>query len=75
MEYKNTEATLNRGLGWSVLAAAGFTAVVIVVLHLLRPDLDPYNRAISEYVNGPHGALMAITFFSQSLGLLPWPLL
>ncbi len=59
---------LNRGLGWSVLAAAGFTAVVIVVLHPLRPDLDPYNRAISEYVNGPHGALMTITFFSQSLG-------
>ncbi len=70
MEYKNTEATLNRGLGWSVLAAAGFTAVVIVVLHVLRPDLDPYNRAISEYVNGPYGALMTITFFSQSLGSL-----
>ncbi len=61
---------LNRGLGWSVLAAAGFTAVVIVVLHPLRPDLDPYNRAISEYVNGPYGALMTITFFSQTLGSL-----
>ncbi len=43
---------------------------MIVVLHVLRPDLDPYNRAISEYVNGPYGDLMTITFFSQSLGSL-----
>lgn len=67
---EQTEATLNRGLGWSVLAAEGFTAVVIVVLHVLRPDLDPYSRAISEYVNGPYGTFMTIAFFSQSLGAI-----
>lgn len=70
MEDKNTKAALNRGLGWTVLAAEGFTAVAIVVLHGLRPDLDPYKRAISEYVNGPYGIFMTTTFFSQSLASL-----
>lgn len=62
--------SLNEYLGWCVLATAAYTTVMIVALHVLRPDLAPYRRAISEYVMGPYGLLMTTTFFAQSLGSL-----
>ena len=61
---------VNRTLGWIVLGSAVFSAVAITVLHVLQPDLNPFNRAISEYVYGSYGVLMTVTFFSQSLGSL-----
>ena len=70
MDNKNADAKWNKRLGWLVLATSGFTAVAIALLHVLRSDLDPFDRAISEYVNGPYGPLMTVTFFSQSLGSL-----
>lgn len=68
MDNENVDAKWNRRLGCLVLATSGFTAVVIALLHVLRSDLDPFVRAISEYVSGPYGPLMTVTFFSQSLG-------
>ena len=70
MDNEKAVANWNKRLGWLVLATCGFTAVAIGLLHVLRPDLDPFERAISEYVNGPYGSLMTVTFFSQSLGSL-----
>ncbi len=70
MDTKNANAKWNKRLGWLVLATSVFTAVAIALLHVLRSDLDPFARAISEYVNGPYGPLMTATFFSQSLGSL-----
>jgi hypothetical membrane protein len=70
MDNEKAVAIWNKRLGWLVLATAGFTAVTIALLHVLRPDLDPFDKAISEYVNGPYGFLMTVTFFSQSLGSL-----
>ena len=70
MDNENAVANWKQSLGWLVLLTSGFTAVAIALLHVLRPDLNPFDRAISEYVNGPYGFLMTVTFFSQSLGSL-----
>ena len=70
MGNESAVANWNKRLGWLVLATNGFTAIAIALLHVLRPDLDPFHRAISEYVIGPYGSLMTVTFFSQSLGSL-----
>jgi Protein of unknown function (DUF998) len=44
-----------------------YFAAIIVVLHFLRPDLDPLSRPTSEYAVGPYGFLMTSAFFSMSL--------
>jgi bacteriorhodopsin len=49
------------------LVGVAYFAVVIVVLHFLRPDLDPIRRPTSEYAVGQYGFLMTSAFFSMSL--------
>jgi hypothetical protein len=39
-------------------------AACIVMLHALRSDLDVVGDRLSEYANGPYGALMATAFFA-----------
>ena len=48
-------------------AGLGF-ALLLVLLHVLRPDLDPSWRFISEYAIGNFGYLMIIAFLSFSAG-------
>jgi bacteriorhodopsin len=50
------------------LVAVAYFAVIVVVLHFLRPDLNPIRRPTSEYAVGPYGFLMTSAFFSMSLG-------
>ena len=38
--------------------------LLLVILHLIRPDLDPSWRFISEYANGPHGWMMVAAFIA-----------
>lgn len=52
------------------LSSAIYYATVIILLHILRTDFDPRYRYLSEYVNGPYGALMTSTFFVLGLGSL-----
>lgn len=66
----SVENVVNQWLGWTVLVTAAFSAAMITALHVLQPGLDPLSHAISEYVHGPFGGLMTVTFFSQSLGSL-----
>lgn len=49
-------------------AGAGMFLVILVVLHVVRPDLDPSWRFISEYELGPHGWLMHVAFISLAIG-------
>ena len=67
--------TSTRVLGWTIVTAGACAIVAIAVLHLLKPGLDPFSRAISEYVYGPYGILMTITFFIQCIGSLAMALL
>jgi Protein of unknown function (DUF998) len=48
-------------------AGLGF-ALLLALLHVLRPDLDPSWRFISEYAVGSFGYLMIIAFLSFSAG-------
>lgn len=52
------------------LASVVYYAGAILALHLLRIDLDPGYRYLSEYAVGPYGALMTSTFFVLSAGSL-----
>jgi hypothetical protein len=49
------------------IAAITYFAVIIVILHFLRPDLNPISRTTSEYAVGSYGFLMTSAFFSMSL--------
>ena len=49
-------------------AATGLFLVILVALHVIRPDLDPSWRFISEYELGPHGWLMHVAFISLAVG-------
>lgn len=54
-------------------AAAGCALAfpfAFVALHLLRTDLDPTWRPISEYALGPHGWLMTLCFALWGAGAL-----
>ena len=49
------------------IVGVAYFVVIIVVLHFLRPDLNPIRRPTSEYAVGPYGFLMTSAFFSISL--------
>jgi hypothetical protein len=54
----------------SSLAAIILTAVIfaaVVALHLLRGNVDPVRRVLSEYANGSHGPVMTIVFYAFGL--------
>jgi hypothetical protein len=55
----------------AVTLAAQFAFLgLLVALHLLRPELDPSWRLVSEYVGGNFGALMVAAFALSALGCL-----
>lgn len=63
-----TKSKWEARLAWLVIVTCGFTAGAVGLLHVLQPEMSPFERAISEYVHGRFGYLMTITFFSQSVG-------
>jgi hypothetical protein len=44
--------------------------VLVIALHMLRPQMNPLYHAVSEYVLGPFGFLMTIAFIMRGLGEL-----
>jgi len=52
---------------WLAIAAIITYQALLVVLILLRPDLDPYWHTISEWAIGPYGLVMSIAFMISSL--------
>jgi hypothetical protein len=46
------------------IVAAGTAAAALLLLHLLRPDLDPTWRFVSEYALGPLGFVMTLAFLA-----------
>ncbi len=43
-------------------------AILVMLLHVLRPQLNPLSHAISEYAIGPYGFLMTLAFIMRGLG-------
>ena len=56
------------GRSAQVLAATG--GGLLIALHVLRPDLSPLSRFVSEYAVGPYGSVMRVTFFACGAALL-----
>jgi hypothetical protein len=52
------------------LAGAVTFSILLVLLHLLKPENDPSWRMISEYEIGRHGWLMRLAFFCWSIGFV-----
>lgn len=48
----------------------GLALSLVVLLHLLKPDLNPLTRHISEYANGRFGFIMILAFLFFAFGLL-----
>jgi hypothetical protein len=51
-----------------VLALVCFGAVML--LHIVRGDVDPLRRVMSEYANGSHGRIMTVVFYAFGLASL-----
>jgi hypothetical protein len=50
------------------VAGAATCLVLLAVLHVIKPELDPAWRMVSEYAIGLHGWVMAVCFLSLALG-------
>jgi Protein of unknown function (DUF998) len=51
-------------------ALAALFLVLLAVLHLLKPELDPSWRVISEYALGKHGWIMVLAFLVLAVSLV-----
>lgn len=60
--------TAERPLALTAETGIGLFAGSVILLHRLRPDLDPATRYISEYAIGPYGKLMTAAFGALALG-------
>lgn len=54
---------------WLTLGSILYITAAVALLHLLRPDYNPLERTMSNYMVGPYGALMTSVFFVLALGL------
>lgn len=59
-----------RAAAYVSFAASAAFILLLSALHLLRPDLDPSWRFISEYELGDYGWMMRVAFFALALSCL-----
>lgn len=52
------------------VATAAVALVLLALLHLLRPELDPSWQPISEYALGEHGWIMTLAFLAWGLSAI-----
>lgn len=62
--------TISRAAARLSLAIAATFLVLLGVLHVLKPELDPSWRFVSEYAIGQHGWLMVLAFLALAGGYL-----
>ena len=53
---------------WLAIGATVVSALALVALHLLSPELHPSWRMVSEYVNGNHCWVLTVVFLTWALG-------
>ncbi len=75
---RKREANLSPGMlqarctAWLGLIAIGgivYFFVAVVSLHVLRPEYNPVNHAVSNYAVGPYGYLMTAAFYALALSV------
>jgi hypothetical protein len=64
VEHRPTGASLAA----IILALLCFGSVML--LHIVRGEIDPLRRVMSEYANGSHGQLMTVVFYAFGLSAL-----
>lgn len=52
--------------------AAAVNLLVLGLLHVVSPEVDPVTRAVSEYALGDFGWLARIGTVAEGVGLLRW---
>lgn len=62
-----SSATISTGAARLAIAAIVSYQVLLLVLIVLRPDLDPSWHTISEWAIGPHGWIMSAAFLISAL--------
>ena len=66
----DSRTTLARNLGVLGACGAALFVVILVTLHLLRPDLGFASDYVSDYANGPYGGWFAAALLAHGLGNL-----
>lgn len=62
--------TRDRGAAWIALGASTLFVALLAALHLLKPELDPAWRMMSEYALGRHGWVMTVAFGALTVSYL-----
>ncbi len=62
--------TISRAAARLSFAAATTFLVLLALLHLLKPELDPSWHVISEYAIGRYGFLMVLAFLTLAFSLI-----
>ena len=52
------------------IACFAYSAAVVALMHVLRPDLAPASHFVSEYALGLYGWMMGSSFLAMGLGCL-----
>lgn len=61
------DSLLSQSAARVTVCGALLAMLCLAILHVLRPDLDPTRRMISEYALGDHGWLMTLCFASYAV--------
>jgi hypothetical membrane protein len=67
--FSSGSRQLKQGILLALVAIGGilYFVVAVVVLHVLRPELNPVSHAVSNYAIGSSGFLMISAFFTLAL--------
>lgn len=63
-----TGGVYTNGAAWLAIGATLVSALGLVALHLLTPQLHPSWRMVSEYANGDHRWVLTVVFLTWALG-------
>lgn len=62
-----TQPDISKTAACTAFCSAGMAGLCMVILHALKPDLDPSWRFMSEYSVGHHGWVMQLAFLLMGL--------
>jgi hypothetical protein len=58
-----------RAIGTAALSAIAVFTALLALMHLLRTDLNPVERMMSEYAVGDYGFLMTLAFLVMAVAV------
>ncbi len=62
-------ATIRSWLALISIVCIGYFFIIVLISHVLRPDVQPLRNAVSNYATGPYGFLMVSAFFALALAM------